>query len=153
MDTTNSQFDYKQSTVSSIVAECVDCFKCSSRNGSNPACEDPFHNLNTTKVTSPFIPDPAPLVIYHSPCYAGKKGREGLFPASACIKLTGVFGKLVERVCFGFGYISFSSVFFCFILFCFVTFGQIKQFENDSSASESKREPSFECLFSGGCSI
>lgn len=109
------QFDYNQPTISRIVAECVDCFKCSSRNGSNPACEDPFHNLNTTKVTSPFIPDPAPLVIYHSPCYAGKKGREGLFPASACIKLTGVFGKLSE--CF----FRFGFVLFCFILFCFVT--------------------------------
>lgn len=71
----------------------VDCFKCSSRNGSNPACEDPFHNLNTTRVTTPFSPEPPPNVIYHTPCYAGKKGREGLFLASACIKLTGTFGK------------------------------------------------------------
>ncbi|CAA2964850.1 Hypothetical predicted protein [Olea europaea subsp. europaea] len=75
------------------VTGAVDCFKCSSRNGSNPACEDPFHNLNTTRITSPILPDPQPNVIYHTPCYAGKKGRDGLFPASACIKLTGVFGK------------------------------------------------------------
>lgn len=73
--------------------EAVDCFKCSSHNGSNPACEDPFHNLNTTRVNSPILPDPQPSVIYHTPCYSGKKGREGLFPASACIKLMGVFGE------------------------------------------------------------
>lgn len=37
------------------------------------------------------MPDPQPHVIYHTPCYAGRKGKEGLFPASACIKLTGTF--------------------------------------------------------------
>jgi hypothetical protein len=73
--------------------EAVDCFKCSSRNGSNPDCEDPFHNVNTTRVVSAVLPEPHPNVIYHTPCYAGKKGRKGVFPASACIKLTGVFGK------------------------------------------------------------
>lgn len=73
--------------------EAVDCFKCSSRNGSNPACEDPFHNINSTRVITPILPEVQPQVIYHSPCYAGKKGREGLFPASACIKLVGTFGE------------------------------------------------------------
>lgn len=75
----------------------MDCFKCSSRNRSNPACEDPFHNLNTTRVNTPILPDPQPSVIYHTPCYAGRKNRDGLFPASACIKLTGVFGKSLTR--------------------------------------------------------
>lgn len=75
------------------VANCVDCFKCSSRNGSNPACEDPFHNLNSTRITTAQVPENTPNVILHSPCYAGKKGRKGLFPASACIKLIGTFGK------------------------------------------------------------
>ncbi|KAG9509800.1 hypothetical protein GZH46_01669 [Fragariocoptes setiger] len=81
----------------------VDCFKCSSRNGSNPACEDPFHNLNTTRVTSSTMPNASLAVVYHTPCMAGRKGRNGLFHASACIKLSGTFEKtgdsMVVRHC------------------------------------------------------
>ncbi|KAF2363475.1 hypothetical protein FHG87_005773 [Trinorchestia longiramus] len=56
----------------------IDCFKCVSVNGDNRACEDPFHNNYSTK-------------ILESPCMAGRKNREGLFPATACIKLSGVY--------------------------------------------------------------
>ncbi|KAK8397404.1 hypothetical protein O3P69_004851 [Scylla paramamosain] len=33
-----------------------------------------------------------------SPCMAGRKGREGLFPATACIKLAGVYDESRERI-------------------------------------------------------
>lgn len=58
----------------------IDCFKCVSINGANPACDDPFHNNYTRD-------------ILESPCMGGRKGRNGLFPATACIKLTGVYGE------------------------------------------------------------
>nr|XP_045617687.1 uncharacterized protein LOC123770068 [Procambarus clarkii] len=56
----------------------IDCFKCVSVNGDNPSCEDPFHNNYST-------------AMMQSPCLAGRKGREGLFPATACIKLAGIY--------------------------------------------------------------
>ncbi|XP_064096676.1 uncharacterized protein LOC135208435 [Macrobrachium nipponense] len=56
----------------------IDCFKCVSVNGDNPSCEDPFNNNYT-------------VGMLESPCMAGRKGREGLFPASACIKLAGIY--------------------------------------------------------------
>lgn len=59
-------------------AMAIDCFKCVSVNGDNPSCEDPFHNNFT-------------IGMLESPCMAGRKGREGLFPATACIKLAGVY--------------------------------------------------------------
>lgn len=58
----------------------IDCFKCTSINGTNPACEDPFHNNYTS-------------TLLERPCMGGRKGRNGLFPASACIKLSGTYGK------------------------------------------------------------
>ena len=58
----------------------IDCFKCTSINGSNPACEDPFHNNYTTD-------------ILERPCMGGRKGRNGLFPASSCVKVAGKYGK------------------------------------------------------------
>ena len=58
----------------------IDCFKCVSVNGSNPACEDPFHNNHSSN-------------ILERPCMGGRKGRNGLFPASACIKLSGTYCK------------------------------------------------------------
>ena len=48
--------------------------------GSNPSCEDTFH-FNSTEVE------------YQSPCLTGRKGREGLFPASSCVKLSGSLGR------------------------------------------------------------
>ncbi|XP_050721186.1 putative transcriptional regulator cudA [Eriocheir sinensis] len=71
-------------------AHAIDCFKCVSVNGDNPSCEDPFHNNFST-------------AMLESPCMAGRKGREGLFPATACIKLAGVYdqgrGRIVVRAC------------------------------------------------------
>ena len=57
----------------------IDCFKCVSLNGSNPSCEDPFHNNYSTS-------------ILERPCMGGRKGRNGLFPASSCIKVVGKYG-------------------------------------------------------------
>ena len=61
-----------------FLGEGIDCFKCVSLNGSNPACEDPFHNNYTAD-------------LLERPCMGGRKGRNGLFPASSCIKLAGTF--------------------------------------------------------------
>ncbi|CAN7993144.1 unnamed protein product, partial [Ixodes hexagonus] len=58
---------------------CLDCFKCASRNHSDLACEDPFHNNYSADMLE-------------SPCMASRKNRNGLFPATACIKLNGVYG-------------------------------------------------------------
>lgn len=58
----------------------IDCFKCVSYNGANKACDDPFHNNYSTG-------------ILESPCMGGRKGRNGLFPATACIKIAGYYGK------------------------------------------------------------
>ena len=56
----------------------IDCFKCVSVNGSNPACEDPFHNNYS-------------ISLLERPCMGGRKSRNGLFPASACIKVVGKY--------------------------------------------------------------
>eukprot|EP00093_Oithona_nana_P010044 10044.XXX_483812_480587_1 [CDS] Oithona nana genome sequencing. len=73
-----------------IPAAGIDCFKCVSVNGSNPACEDPFHNNHSSN-------------ILERPCMGGRKGRNGLFPASACIKLSGTYsdgsGTIMVRGC------------------------------------------------------
>ena len=37
------------------------------------------------------------------PCMGGRKGRNGLFPASACIKLDGKFGELFQSYFKNFG--------------------------------------------------
>ncbi|XP_045128738.1 uncharacterized protein LOC123514719 isoform X2 [Portunus trituberculatus] len=63
----------------------IDCFKCVSVNGDNPGCEDPFHNNFSA-------------TMLESPCMAGRKGREGLFPATACIKLAGVYDDTGEHM-------------------------------------------------------
>ena len=43
-------------------------------------CEDPFHNNYTTD-------------ILERPCMGGRKNRNGLFPAAACIKVAGTYCK------------------------------------------------------------
>ncbi|XP_022249402.1 uncharacterized protein LOC106465764 [Limulus polyphemus] len=63
----------------------LDCFKCVSIDGDNPACEDPFHNNYT-------------IDILESPCWTGRKHRNGLFPATACIKLSGKYGDTGETM-------------------------------------------------------
>ena len=66
--------------ISVCAVGAIDCFKCVSLNGRNPACEDPFHNNFSSN-------------LLESPCMGGRKGRNGLFPATACLKLSGVYGK------------------------------------------------------------
>lgn len=61
----------------------IDCFKCVSLNGDNPSCEDPFHNNFTSD-------------LLESPCMGGRKGRNGLFPATACLKLAGRYGIFIR---------------------------------------------------------
>uniref|UniRef100_A0A182M2B2 Protein sleepless n=1 Tax=Anopheles culicifacies TaxID=139723 RepID=A0A182M2B2_9DIPT len=58
----------------------IDCFKCVSMNGANKACDDPFHNNYSA-------------AILESPCMGGRKGRDGLFPATSCIKIAGYYGE------------------------------------------------------------
>ncbi|CAH1118872.1 unnamed protein product [Phaedon cochleariae] len=61
-----------------IKAHTIDCFKCISINHDYKPCEDPFHNNYTSDML-------------HSPCMGGRKGRDGVFPATSCIKLSGIF--------------------------------------------------------------
>nr|XP_023023424.1 uncharacterized protein LOC111511628 [Leptinotarsa decemlineata] len=63
----------------------IDCFKCISINKSYRPCEDPFHNNYTAE-------------ILHSPCMGGRKGRDGVFPATSCIKITGVFDETEDEI-------------------------------------------------------
>ncbi|CAG5036825.1 unnamed protein product [Parnassius apollo] len=63
----------------------IDCFKCVSMNGRFPACDDPFHNNHS-------------LQMLESPCMGGRKGRDGLFPATSCIKIAGVFDDTGESI-------------------------------------------------------
>ncbi|XP_061398731.1 uncharacterized protein LOC133334451 [Musca vetustissima] len=65
--------------------EGIDCFKCVSKNGTNRACDDPFHNNYSTS-------------ILESPCMGGRKGRDGLFPATACIKIAGYYDDTGETI-------------------------------------------------------
>ncbi|XP_052754818.1 uncharacterized protein LOC113510152 [Galleria mellonella] len=67
------------------IAHSIDCFKCVSMNGKFPACDDPFHNNHS-------------LQMLESPCMGGRKGRDGLFPATSCIKIAGVFDDTGERI-------------------------------------------------------
>ncbi|XP_059611301.1 uncharacterized protein LOC132258174 [Phlebotomus argentipes] len=63
----------------------IDCFKCVSFNGANKACDDPFHNNFST-------------AILESPCMGGRKGRDGLFPATSCIKIAGYYDDTGETI-------------------------------------------------------
>ncbi|XP_050676517.1 uncharacterized protein LOC126973336 [Leptidea sinapis] len=66
-------------------AHSIDCFKCVSQNGHFPACDDPFHNNHS-------------LQMLESPCMGGRKGRDGLFPATSCIKIAGFFDDTGETI-------------------------------------------------------
>ena len=72
---------YKNSIYFSVTS--IACFKCVSVGKDNPSCEDPFHN-NMTRGE----------VTLEQPCMGGRKGRDGLFPASDCIKVTGNYGNV-----------------------------------------------------------
>ena len=50
--------------------------------------QDPFHNNMTLGE-----------VTLELPCMGGRKGRDGLFPASDCIKVTGYYGKEQTSPC------------------------------------------------------
>ncbi|XP_034239840.1 U-scoloptoxin(05)-Sm1a-like [Thrips palmi] len=58
----------------SPTAEAINCYTCSSHNGSDPACEDPFHPAHS---------------YYSQKCMVPKMGHIGVFPANFCIKLIG----------------------------------------------------------------
>ncbi|GBP58250.1 hypothetical protein EVAR_40756_1 [Eumeta japonica] len=64
---------------------CIDCFKCVSVNGRFPPCDDPFHNNHS-------------LALIESPCMGGRKGRDGLFPATSCVKIAGVYDDTEETI-------------------------------------------------------
>lgn len=60
----------------------IDCFKCVSINGDRSECDDPFHNNHST-------------ALLEAPCMGGRKGRDGVFPATACVKISGYYGECV----------------------------------------------------------
>ncbi|CAI4223229.1 unnamed protein product [Auanema sp. JU1783] len=64
----------------------IGCFVCSSFDGENKACEDPF---NSTLENNSKEREAGSVANYHHPCWAFKKGRKGLFPADHCIKING----------------------------------------------------------------
>ncbi|XP_072941361.1 uncharacterized protein [Epargyreus clarus] len=67
------------------IAHTIDCFKCVSMNGRFAPCDDPFHNNHS-------------LELLEAPCMGGRKGRDGLFPATSCIKIAGVFDDTGESI-------------------------------------------------------
>ncbi|KAF0295696.1 hypothetical protein FJT64_006803 [Amphibalanus amphitrite] len=52
----------------------INCYQCSSRNGTNPGCEDPFAPLSSNYVKACKVPKPKHV---------------GEFPANFCVKVTG----------------------------------------------------------------
>lgn len=97
-----------------LIVFCIDCFKCVSMNGQNPECDDPFHN----NFSSALLESPCKFVVYLFFCYlmfngtwgqynksfvslfwigmGGRKGRDGLFPATSCIKIAGYYGLIAS---------------------------------------------------------
>lgn len=65
----------------------ISCYKCNSRNRTNPACHDPIHPDNPTRA-----------VPYIEQCKVPKEGHIGLFPATYCIKVIGVSKVTREEV-------------------------------------------------------
>ncbi|GIY49542.1 hypothetical protein CDAR_565201 [Caerostris darwini] len=77
-----------QAIIMSIVLfeiNALDCFKCISKAGEYPPCDDPFHNNYTSD-------------ILESPCWAGRKQRNGVFPATTCVKLAGTYDDTGETL-------------------------------------------------------
>jgi len=62
---------------------CINCFKCSSLNGSNANCEDPFNPAMSS---------------YIEKCMVPKRGHVGMFPANFCTKIIGKNGKYSNTV-------------------------------------------------------
>lgn len=73
----------------------IACYKCASINGSNPLCEDFFQGDRQTDQSSSLL---------QSPCLTHLRGRQGLFPATHCIKLLAYpagsrSGQYIYRTC------------------------------------------------------
>lgn len=64
--------------------ETIGCFICSSRNGSNPHCEDPYHpGYSSTS--------------YTEKCKVPKRNHVGEFPAHFCVKVIGTSCKSEKK--------------------------------------------------------
>ena len=61
------------------------CFRCESWNGSNPECEDTFNS------TAAFLKG-----FYEQNCMSYMKSRNGLYPATACVKIKGKISKFIK---------------------------------------------------------
>ena len=61
------------------------CFRCESWNGSNPECEDTFNS------TAAFLKG-----FYEQNCMSYMKSRNGLYPATACVKIKGKISKFLH---------------------------------------------------------
>ena len=61
------------------------CFRCESWNGSNPECEDTFNS------TAAFLKG-----FYEQNCMSYMKSRNGLYPATACVKIKGKISKFLK---------------------------------------------------------
>lgn len=68
--------------LSDVGVEAINCFTCSSKNGTDENCHDPFN--------------PA-FSIYTENCMEPKRDHIGLFPANFCLKVVGTFVKTRER--------------------------------------------------------
>lgn len=77
--------DEERARLLSFAGWAIDCFKCVSIDGDNKPCDDPFHNNGS-------------LAFLESPCLGGRKGRDGLFPATACIKIAGIYGNITSEM-------------------------------------------------------
>lgn len=62
------------SLLMSVAEASIDCYTCSSRNGTDPYCEDPM--------------SPAFLKLEKN-CMVPKEGHIGKFPANFCVKMIG----------------------------------------------------------------
>ncbi len=78
-------------------AQSVGCFMCSSYNNSDPSCHDPFNPVETG--------------IYHKDCKTTVPGRNGLFPAHFCVKMSGTSGEMSRRVRNSFSPLSKSNLY------------------------------------------
>lgn len=62
----------------SVAEGSISCYTCSSRNGTNMSCEDPFHPATS---------------VYETGCMVPKEGHVGKFPANFCVKVVGTVCK------------------------------------------------------------
>jgi hypothetical protein len=60
-------------------SQAINCYTCSSYNGSDVNCEDPYNPAMST---------------YTEKCMVPKQGHIGTFPANFCIKIVGKNSKL-----------------------------------------------------------